>query len=163
MHFFSIYFREIAIESYCHNEFNFLMNNAPIHLTPQELQSASRRRFQDAVDNKDNVQLQKQEYYPAYWHAFKRRAAEFTSDTGVPSDTLKHIVRNGTLPPETFHIHPQLRSILERRIASVQNGEYTLSFLCLIPPLCPRIAVNIITLQALTHPLQTIFVNVPSL
>lgn len=57
----------------------------------QDQLSATLAACKAAVDPKVPVVLKKQEYYPAYWHAFKRRAAEFGPETGVAIETLQLI------------------------------------------------------------------------
>eukprot|EP00048_Salpingoeca_helianthica_P015714 m.228216 g.228216 ORF g.228216 m.228216 type:complete len:1020 (+) comp17424_c0_seq1:16-3075(+) len=84
--------------------------------------SEARGKFAKAFDIKDQIPMRKQEYYPKYWTAFKRRAAELGAQTGVAHDRLISIVQQGVLPPPDFNLHPQLRTILERRVQTVEKN-----------------------------------------
>lgn len=89
-------------------------------VTQQAYEAESKETHSNLMSQFDEkIKLSKQEYYPKYWKSFKKRAAEFGTETGVSTERLVDIARNGVLPPQEFNLHSMLRTILERRVQSV--------------------------------------------
>jgi len=54
---------------------------------------------------------------PSYWNEYKggRYKPEYEVDTGLPAEELTQLNEKLTTYPETFHIHPKVRKLLEQR------------------------------------------------
>ena len=61
---------------------------------------------------------------PSYWDSFKggRYKPEYAVETGLPVQELRELTERLTTYPESFHIHPKVKKLLEQR-AEMGNGK----------------------------------------
>ena len=54
---------------------------------------------------------------PDYWSAYKGglQRAEYEVETGLPRETVHSLAQGLTVYPESFHIHPKIKKLLEQR------------------------------------------------
>ena len=60
--------------------------------------------------------------FHAKWEGIQRQFEVFEEKTGVPGDRLLDLTRRITNIPETFHLHPKVAQLLERRYQAVSEG-----------------------------------------
>jgi 2-oxoglutarate dehydrogenase E1 component len=60
---------------------------------------------------------------PKYWDAYPggRWKSEYDVTTGVPLETLKSVGERLVAYPDTFHIHPKVKKLLEQRLEMAQG------------------------------------------
>ena len=61
---------------------------------------------------------------PEYWSAYQGGpySPALEVDTGLDADTVGSIAARLTTYPESFHIHPKIRKLLEQRAGMGQNA-----------------------------------------
>jgi 2-oxoglutarate dehydrogenase E1 component len=66
---------------------------------------------------------------PSYWSNYKRGRydAAYEVDTGVPLEALKEVTVALTRAPESFHVHPKVKKLLEQR-AEMGTGKRAVDY-----------------------------------
>jgi 2-oxoglutarate dehydrogenase E1 component len=97
-----------------------------IGVDPAPLAQAAQQEF--AESQKKAAALRKKPVLvelPDYWTPYfgGRHKGEFEVDTGLDRATVQSIVEKLTAYPDTFHIHPKIKKLLEQRAAMGQGRQ----------------------------------------
>ena len=84
--------------------------------------------LEDSFSRREGYQPTSKEWLTSAWHGFKSPKELATEvlphlPTGVEADTLKHIADVMGNPPEGFHVHRNLKRILNNRTKVVHEGK----------------------------------------
>jgi 2-oxoglutarate dehydrogenase E1 component len=66
---------------------------------------------------------------PDYWSPYRggQYRPEFEVDMGLPAETLRGLAEKLTAYPDSFHIHPKIRKLLEQR-AAMGRGQHAIDY-----------------------------------